>query len=492
MLSHRLDPTDVLDVESYAMLRRNELSSVISPQLIQHDEERELQYKTEDMHEAKSYLSTHVFNRTQYIAVLLSFTNAFIEAYEYMLPDTGLVGDLSYVFIDNNLGVHVPYAPIEGFVGNEGALEVLRSVEQLLEPDESSGEVDYAQTVREALTKWKSFKLPEFKRILCSLTLQPELASGQHDGTPRQVGPSERQNAHDARSRDRVREDERGAHEERRSREASNAAETPGMIHGDIVIPGSNMVIPGGNNAQPSSDAIADIDAKEHGAERKGLFDSFFARITREKPEEGHARVVSRFGDGDTHGDMAIPGRETPSDSHIDVPNEDAGELNESSRRQGDSVHNNAGRTSHGMRTMAYTYADDDEESVVIGHEVKERLPAEEGRMPTTDYSGKQPVTVGAYLIRQKTGTKQLVSVTPFYIGRLRSEVDFFIPDNKLVGRVHAAITFTDGQFYLVDKDSRNHTYLDGRQLEPNVPTPIRSGSVIVLSQTETLLFRVD
>jgi hypothetical protein len=208
MQSHLLSSNDVLDRESYAMLRRNEMGSILSPRLIQHDDERELQYDTDGAHQASSYLGTHVFDRTQYIAVLLNFTNAFVEAHEYMLPETGLVGDLDYVYIDDKLGVHVPYVPIVGFVGNKGSLELLRSVEQLLEPDASVGDVDYAQTVRESLTKWKNFKLPEFKRILRSLTLQPDKHSVKRDRTSGQhVGIAGREDSPDRVLRDKIRSD---------------------------------------------------------------------------------------------------------------------------------------------------------------------------------------------------------------------------------------------------------------------------------------------
>lgn len=53
-------------------------------------------------------------------------------------------------------------------------------------------------------------------------------------------------------------------------------------------------------------------------------------------------------------------------------------------------------------------------------------------------------------------------------IGR-SSECDFVINDN-LISKKHCTITYEDNKFYILDNDSRNGTYLNGKLLKKKMP----------------------
>ena len=63
--------------------------------------------------------------------------------------------------------------------------------------------------------------------------------------------------------------------------------------------------------------------------------------------------------------------------------------------------------------------------------------------------------------------------------------------DNDTVSQVHGSIGFdaTNGEYYVVDENSRNHTYLDGKQLLPTIRTPIRSSARVCFGSAEFLFF---
>ena len=51
-------------------------------------------------------------------------------------------------------------------------------------------------------------------------------------------------------------------------------------------------------------------------------------------------------------------------------------------------------------------------------------------------------------------------------IGRQRDAVDFMITGNKSVSHTHASIVRgADGNYYLYDLQSKNHSYLNGERL---------------------------
>lgn len=65
--------------------------------------------------------------------------------------------------------------------------------------------------------------------------------------------------------------------------------------------------------------------------------------------------------------------------------------------------------------------------------------------------------------------------IFPFIIGKLKEAVDGIV-DDVTVSRIHAKIDKKDGQYYLIDLNSTNGTYLNGEILAPNEKTKLQSG----------------
>ena len=68
-------------------------------------------------------------------------------------------------------------------------------------------------------------------------------------------------------------------------------------------------------------------------------------------------------------------------------------------------------------------------------------------------------------LERISTGESVTVRKNIFNIGK-EKENDFTIINNKAVSRRHAVIERINGTYYLMDKGSTNHTYLNGEMLD--------------------------
>jgi predicted component of type VI protein secretion system len=62
------------------------------------------------------------------------------------------------------------------------------------------------------------------------------------------------------------------------------------------------------------------------------------------------------------------------------------------------------------------------------------------------------------------------------------------VMESAAVSRDHAAVTFSDGRWYVEDRGSFNGTYLNGTRVVPGTPLPLRHADRISVG-TETLLF---
>ena len=89
------------------------------------------------------------------------------------------------------------------------------------------------------------------------------------------------------------------------------------------------------------------------------------------------------------------------------------------------------------------------------------------------------------YLLRRKNQQRINVTSTLFRIGKERSFVDYFIGDNPAISRAHANILMRDGQYYLVDTNSTNHTYLNGEVLRSNQEVQLTHGCTFMLADEE-------
>lgn len=89
------------------------------------------------------------------------------------------------------------------------------------------------------------------------------------------------------------------------------------------------------------------------------------------------------------------------------------------------------------------------------------------------------------FLIRRKGNEKISLNKPVFRIGKERSYADYFIGDNTAISRSHANIVSRDGEYYLIDTNSINHTFLNGQMIQSNVETKLAHGDTIRLANED-------
>ena len=92
---------------------------------------------------------------------------------------------------------------------------------------------------------------------------------------------------------------------------------------------------------------------------------------------------------------------------------------------------------------------------------------------------------VAPVLVRRKTDERVRIEKDVYKIGKEKSYVDFFIADNTAISRRHANIIKKDRKYYIVDTDSTNHTFVNGKMIPSNVETPLEHGDMVRLANEE-------
>ena len=88
-------------------------------------------------------------------------------------------------------------------------------------------------------------------------------------------------------------------------------------------------------------------------------------------------------------------------------------------------------------------------------------------------------------LYRIKTNTSVSLDKPVFRIGKEPSFVDYCISDNTAISRSHANIIRRGDDYYIVDTNSTNHTFVNGNMINSNEEIRLEQGYKIRFANEE-------
>ena len=169
----------------------------------------------------------------------------------------------------------------------------------------------------------------------------------------------------------------------------------------------------------------------------------------------------------------------------------------------GAKVSGNTGNTGKGVYDPLADTSGDAVVDNVVEEEVIVRKDNTQGLSDGTTVLGADPggttvlgseeleAPVFPYLIREKTEEKISVNKPSFRIGAERKYVDYWVNDNSTVSRSHADILTREKRYFIIDLNSTNKTYVDGRAIPVEKEIELFDGTRIRLSNEE-FVFRIE
>ena len=92
---------------------------------------------------------------------------------------------------------------------------------------------------------------------------------------------------------------------------------------------------------------------------------------------------------------------------------------------------------------------------------------------------------------RIKTGETMEINPGVFVLGRSETMADFVILGNRTIGRKHAMIVVKNDGCSIIDNNSLNKTWLNGRELEPSKNYSLADGDIIKLANEEFIFNKI-
>ncbi|MCL1917451.1 MAG: TIR domain-containing protein [Peptococcaceae bacterium] len=122
----------------------------------------------------------------------------------------------------------------------------------------------------------------------------------------------------------------------------------------------------------------------------------------------------------------------------------------------------------------------------------RQQFAAPERELPRQEFVAPERNPVEYVLIRQ--ATRELIALDKGYlsVGRTTdgTKSKYAISNNHEISRKHFVIQERNGGYFIMDCESKNHTYLNGIALPPNEPAKLNNGDEICISK-EKFVFRV-
>lgn len=92
---------------------------------------------------------------------------------------------------------------------------------------------------------------------------------------------------------------------------------------------------------------------------------------------------------------------------------------------------------------------------------------------------------VTPHLVRKKNNERIHLNKPVFRVGKEKSFADYFIGDNVAVSRSHADFITRNGEYFVMDMNSTNHTYVDDEMIRSSAEVKLAHGMKIKLANEE-------
>lgn len=116
-------------------------------------------------------------------------------------------------------------------------------------------------------------------------------------------------------------------------------------------------------------------------------------------------------------------------------------------------------------------------------------ISAEEGTV-VEGYNNPQEKAVPV-LTRLKNGERTVIDKPVFKIGSARDSCNMVITENRYISRIHAYIVTRNGRLFIIDRNSTNKTYVDGKAIPTEIEVEIFNDTKIKFANEE-FIFNIE
>lgn len=545
-LVYKIGASDNVDTMSLGMITNNKIDGIVPTLFTQSDTDRFIKYNISAKVSAKEFLSG-VVNKKRLLGVFISVLKAIKSTEEYMIDARSLLIDLEHIYVDvSKCDAMLVCLPL---VRQNESVNIPMFFKQIMFSTQfdQNENCDYVAQIINYLNSTPVFSVDAFEKILMDIDadnlniaaskavvgqqkpVQPQSQSQSQQPKPMQPAMNQLKN-----EQVQTNMPSQGKMQSQRETQSANNVVQPNQVN--FAVPNMNPQNQNriNNNVQMGTNIsgtyVETTSEKQmsmfgllthYSKENKQIYERQKAQRKAQKEAEKNGAAMPGQNVKASNASFAIPGqppqqRPQPAQPQTVMPQQPQQQFAQPQRQftqsnqpqrqfaqpqpmpqaqqkpvqqvQPQPVQNqntNTGMTGNPsvppqiLENM--TKAGNFGETTVLG------VGSEAGE--TTVLGASQAQIIKPYLLRIKNNERIELNKPVFRIGKERSYVDYFVSDNTAVSRSHANIINKDNEFYIVDTNSTNHTYVNGSMIQSNVETKIEHGTKIRLANEDFEFF---
>lgn len=543
-LVYKIGASDNVDTMSLGMITNNKIDGIVPTLFTQSDTDRFIKYNISAKVSAKEFLSG-VVNKKRLLGVFISVLKAIKSTEEYMIDARSLLIDLEHIYVDvSKCDAMLVCLPL---VRQNESVNIPMFFKQIMFSTQfdQNENCDYVAQIINYLNSTPVFSVDAFEKLLMDIDadnlniaaskavvgqqkpVQPQSQSQSQQPKPMQPAMNQLKN-----EQVQTNMPSQGKMQSQRETQSANNVVQPNQVN--FAVPNMNPQNQNriNNNVQMGTNIsgtyVETTSEKQmsmfgllthYSKENKQIYERQKAQRKAQKEAEKNGAAMPGQNVKASNASFAIPGQppqQRPQPQTV-MPQQPQQQFAQPQRQftqsnqpqsqfaqpqpmpqaqqkpvqqvQPQPVQNqntNTGMTGNPsvppqILENNMTKAGNFGETTVLG------VGSEAGE--TTVLGASQAQIIKPYLLRIKNNERIELNKPVFRIGKERSYVDYFVSDNTAVSRSHANIINKDNEFYIVDTNSTNHTYVNGSMIQSNVETKIEHGTKIRLANEDFEFF---
>lgn len=517
---YEIEETDQVDTMSLGMLTNNQIPGLAAAIFTQADEKKYIKYDISAKVSVEQFFSGAV-NKKRLLGVFEGITDAMLSAEDYMLDMNSILLDLEYIFADVSTckAVLICLPIVQEEKGSNDLGSFFKEILFRTQFDQTE-DGSYVARILSYLNSTPIFSLSSFKKLLIDIRNDPEKPAGtsaEAQGAPvapAAVSPS-------AVSPSVVRSESpvqmvspappvppappaapvQNVQPVVQSAEIVNVVPAPADFKQEIVMPEKSKKAVGKKRTEKKANPKA--EKKPASEEREMTVLSLLTHYSKEnaalykqqKAAKGSKQTEKKTG-------FAVPGQTQAVPVSVAPPAQTSPASMPTARPAQASP---ASTTTARPAPQTVPAPVPTPAQTVQARPMAQSAPAENFAQPVQAVDFGQTTVLGTaacgqttvldaqsgvnamipHLVRKSTAEKILIDKPMFKIGKEKNYVDYCIGDNPAISRSHAVIISREGQYYLSDTNSTNHTFLNGMMLKSNTEAKLEHGALIKLANEE-------
>lgn len=514
-LVYELGEDDVLDSMSLGMVTHNRISGLAETSYTQMDENKFLKYDVTSRVTVKQFFNGPV-NRKRLLTVFSCIVNAMISAEEYMIDYGSLLLDTDYIFVDiSSCDTVMICLPLESKIKGEDtpvdAGAFFKNLVFSTQYDQTEN-CDHVAQIINYLNSAATFSLASFHKLLSSLngepvqSARPAASAAQPQSTSASQHVVQQPVIQQAPVQQPVIQQPAVQQPVIQQPVVQQPVVQQPVVQRTAVQPQAAQTVQREDTTAEKMSALYLLrhynkeNAEIYKAQKAAGSSAKTGNAAKDKKESKKKEKKSK----QTNESMgfSVPGMSNSGNTGIAEPVkqvENAFSVPKQAAVSAQSYATPAAtRTEQPVAVVSAavqsapvqpTYYQSAGKSMNFG-ETTVLSPTSAGETTVLSSANSPEAQVHPHLIRKKNNEKIMLNKPVFRIGKEKSYVDYFVGDNPTISRSHANIISRDDEYYIMDTNSKNHTYVNGMVIPPNEEVKLEHGTLIVLAN-ESFEFRL-